>query len=92
MAAPLPAPKAARERAGKLRALGEAKKVAFYKSLVGTTRSVLPRGALGHEGARGRSDVYAPVLVRSTPRWAGIGRVVLRGAGPEGCVGDLATR
>jgi len=91
-AASLPAPQAARERAGKLRALGEAKKVAFYRSLVGTTRSVLLEGRSDTEGARGRSDVYAPVLVRSTPRWAGIGRVVLREAGPEGCVGDLATR
>jgi len=91
-AAPLPAPHAARERAGVLRALGRAKEVAFYQSLVGTTRPVLLEGRSDAEGVRGRADVYAPVLLRSTPRWAGINRVVFREAGPEGCVGDLATR
>jgi len=75
-----------------LRALGRAKEVAFYQSLVGTTRPVLLEGRSDAEGVRGRADVYAPVLLRSTPRWAGINRVVFREAGPEGCVGDLATR
>ena len=92
VAAPLPAPTAARARAAELRELGQAKERAFYESLVGTTRPVLLEGRSDGEGVRGRADVYAPVLVRSTPRWTGIARVVLREAGPEGCVGDLATR
>ncbi|HET9939759.1 MAG TPA: tRNA (N(6)-L-threonylcarbamoyladenosine(37)-C(2))-methylthiotransferase MtaB [Candidatus Eisenbacteria bacterium] len=91
-AAPLPAPMTARERAAELRALGLAKERAFYESLVGTTRSVLLEGRSDAASVRGRADVYAPVLVRSTPRWVGLARVVLREAGQDGCVGELATR
>ena len=88
----LPAPGKARERASVLRALGQAKRHAFFRSLVGTTRSVLPEGRSDADGVRGRADVYAPVLVRDVPRWSGAARVVIREADPEGCVGDLATR
>jgi threonylcarbamoyladenosine tRNA methylthiotransferase MtaB len=91
-AAPLPAPMTARERAAELRALGKAKERAFHESLVGTTRSVLLEGRADAADLRGRADVYAPVLVRSTPRWVGLAHVVLREAGPDGCVGELATR
>jgi threonylcarbamoyladenosine tRNA methylthiotransferase MtaB len=88
----LPAPGAARERAEALRALGQAKQHAFFQSLVGTTRSVLPEGRSDVDGIRGRADVYAPVLVRGAPRWSGIAEVIIREADSQGCVGDLATR
>ena len=91
-AARLPAPGEARERASVLRVLGQAKQQIFFRSLVGTTRSVLPEGRADADGVRGRADVYAPVLVRGVPRWSGAARVVIREAGSEGCVGDLATR
>jgi threonylcarbamoyladenosine tRNA methylthiotransferase MtaB len=91
-AAPLPAPTAARARAAELRKVGLAKERAFYESLLGTARPVLLEGRSDADGVRGRADVYAPVLVRSTLRWTGIARVLLREAGPQGCVGDLATR
>jgi threonylcarbamoyladenosine tRNA methylthiotransferase MtaB len=88
----LPAPDAARQRASVLRVLGQAKQHAFFRSLVGTTRSVLPEGRSDVDGVRGRADVYAPVIVRGAPRWSGAARVVIREADSEGCVGDLATR
>jgi threonylcarbamoyladenosine tRNA methylthiotransferase MtaB len=88
----LPATGKARERASVLRALGQAKQHAFFRSLVGTTRSVLPEGRSDADGVRGRAEVYAPVLVRDVSRWSGAARVVIREADPEGCVGDLATR
>jgi threonylcarbamoyladenosine tRNA methylthiotransferase MtaB len=88
----LPAPGEARERASVLRVLGQTKQEAFFRSLVGTTRSVLPEGRSDVDGVRGRADVYAPVLVRGVSRWSGAAPVVIREAESEGCVGDLATR
>ena len=91
-AASLPAPAASRDRAEALRALGDAKRRAFFRSLVGTTRPVLAEAYPSAAGVRGRSDVYAPVLVRGAARWTGIARVALREATDEGCAGDLASR
>ena len=92
VAAETPAPAASRDRAAALRALGDAKRRAFHASLVGTTRDVLAEGYPDPDGARGRSDVYAPVLVRGVPPWKGIARVTVREASDEGCAGVLATR
>jgi threonylcarbamoyladenosine tRNA methylthiotransferase MtaB len=91
-AASLPAPAASRDRAETLRSLGDAKRGAFFRSLVGTTRTVLAEAYPSAEGIRGRSDVHAPVLVRGAARWTGIARVALREASDEGCAGDLASR
>jgi threonylcarbamoyladenosine tRNA methylthiotransferase MtaB len=91
-AASIPAPAASRDRAEALRGLGDAKRRAFFRSLVGTTRPVLAEAYPSAESVRGRSDVHAPVLVRGAAPWTGIARVALREASDEGCAGDLASR
>lgn len=64
----------ARERAERLRALGEEKRVLFLRSLVGTTRSVVAEARWTPSGDRlGTSDLYATVALPP-------------GAGPDGPV------
>jgi tRNA A37 methylthiotransferase MiaB len=57
----------ARARSERLRLLGEEKRAAFYRSLLGSTREALvERG--GRPGAwTAMTDVYAPVQLREHP-------------------------
>jgi threonylcarbamoyladenosine tRNA methylthiotransferase MtaB len=63
-AARLPSPlpdEAVRERAARLRRLGEAKSGAFRRSLVGSTLPVVMERGMGRRGRVAMSDLYVPV-------------------------------
>jgi threonylcarbamoyladenosine tRNA methylthiotransferase MtaB len=63
----------ARERAARLRALGEAKRDAFHASLVGSVLSGLPERGEGADGACvAMTDLYAPVRLARRPAARGI--------------------
>ena len=55
----------ARERAERLRLLGEAKARAFRRSFLGTTLPVVMERGVGRRGRVGMSDVYVPIEVEA---------------------------
>lgn len=64
----LPPANAVRERAGRLRELGEAKREAFARSLVGSVRGIVMEARRGKDGAwLGTSDLYASVSLARRP-------------------------
>jgi threonylcarbamoyladenosine tRNA methylthiotransferase MtaB len=57
----------ARERAERLRAVGEAKARAFRRSFLGTTLPVVMERGVGRRGRVAMSDVYVPIEVEGEP-------------------------
>jgi len=64
-------PSVLRERARRVRALGEAKRAAFLRSLVGSRVSVLAEAGRSESAIVARSDFGEPVLIRGTDTWSG---------------------
>ena len=62
----------ARERAAALRALGERKRAAFHRSLVGSTLAAIPEAAGDRDFIPAMSDLYATVRLSSPPARRGI--------------------
>ncbi|HEX7077556.1 MAG TPA: tRNA (N(6)-L-threonylcarbamoyladenosine(37)-C(2))-methylthiotransferase MtaB [Candidatus Eisenbacteria bacterium] len=67
-----PDPVAARERSERLRALGDRKRAAFHRSLVGATLPAIVEGSLARGRLVAMTDLYAPVALREAPRERGI--------------------
>jgi threonylcarbamoyladenosine tRNA methylthiotransferase MtaB len=64
----LPAAAAVRDRAARLRHLGESKREAFARSLVGSTRGIVLEARRGKDGAwLGTSDLFATVAIGRRP-------------------------
>ena len=81
----LPAAGAVRERAARLRRLGDSKRAAFARSLIGSTRGVVLEARRGKDGAwLGTSDLYATVALARRPEHPGPFQVRI-----EACDGDL---
>ncbi|HET7497080.1 MAG TPA: tRNA (N(6)-L-threonylcarbamoyladenosine(37)-C(2))-methylthiotransferase MtaB [Candidatus Eisenbacteria bacterium] len=63
----------ARERSERLRALGDAKRDAFYRSLIGSVRpAIAERGQLSEPACIAMTDIYAPVRLERRPAAGGI--------------------
>src|SRR5262249_18127441 len=60
-----------RERARRVRQLGEEKREAFLRSLVGCRVSVLAEAGRAGSGIVARSDFGEPILIRRTAAWRG---------------------
>jgi threonylcarbamoyladenosine tRNA methylthiotransferase MtaB len=80
-----PAAPLVRERAERLRRLGEAKRRAFARSLVGTVRGVVMEARRGPDGScLGTSDLYATVALAEPPAGADRGPIDVRIASFDG--------
>jgi len=62
---------AIRERARRVRELGEAKRIEFLRSRVGSRVSILAEAGRAGSAIVARSDFGEPVLVRGTDAWSG---------------------
>ena len=78
---------AARERSDRLRELGDAKRRAFLRSLVGSRLPVLPESRAVEDGVLARSDLHAPVLLRRERPWRGIAEAQITGVEGDALLG-----
>ena len=79
----------ARERSARLRMLGDEKRAAFLRSLVGARLEVLAEAGGDPSYVPARSDTYAMVRVQDTSRWPGLATVEITTASAEYCEGEV---
>jgi threonylcarbamoyladenosine tRNA methylthiotransferase MtaB len=83
-------PAIARQRAERLRNLGNEKRREFLQSLVGTKLQVLPESSTDPSYVPARSDLYAMIHLHDAPPWQGIAEAHVTAARDDHCVGQLA--
>ena len=84
---PRAAESTARERSERLREMGDAKRRAFLRSLIGSRLPVLPESRAVGDGVLARSDLYAPVLLSGDRSWRGIVEAQITGVEGDALLG-----
>jgi threonylcarbamoyladenosine tRNA methylthiotransferase MtaB len=82
----------AKRRSEELRGLGDDKRRAFLRSLVGLRLPVLAEVGNDPSFVPGRSDTYAMVHIHGATRWSGIRDARITESHEHHCTGDLASR
>ena len=83
-------PSVLRARARHVRELGEAKRAAFLRSLIGSRVSVLAEAGRVGSAIVARSDFADPVLIRGAPAWSGFRDAWIRATEGGRWAGSLA--
>ncbi len=84
---PRAAESTARERSERLRDVGDVKRRAFLRSLVGSRLPVLPESRPVGDGVMARSDLHAPVLLHGDRSWRGIAEALITGVEGDALLG-----